>query len=403
MNFNYIVFAIPVFFVLIGLELLVNKIRQGKAYRFNDAIANLNIGIGEQIFSVFLKAVLVMVYDYIYRHWALLEIPNTFLNGVILLFAFDFIYYWAHRMGHEINFFWGGHIVHHSSEEYNLTVALRQPWFYSFMSFFLFLPLAWIGFSVKLLVIVAGLDVLYQFWIHTKYIGKLGPLEWIFNTPSHHRVHHGVNPQYIDKNHGGVLIIWDRLFGTFEEEKEEVVYGITTPLKSWNPAWANVHYFVDLVNISKQFPKWTDKIKLWFMPPGWKPKELGGREKPKPVTYKTFKRFDFLYPKKLNSYVLAQFIVLAILVTGYLSLEPKFIKWQSAVFALYLIFTLSIIGVMFEKKRWAFSLEYIRLIAMPLVIILIPLSVGWLTVFLVIAFLLMAASLLWLMQIRKLV
>ena len=186
---NYIIFAIPLFFIFIAIEVYVDWKKKGKAYRLNDAIVNLNVGIGEQILSVFTRVIMFLGYAYIYENYALLEIQFNLLNGILLLFAFDFIFYWAHRMGHEVNVFWAGHIVHHSSEEYNLTVALRQPWFYSFMSFFLFLPLALVGFSPELLLIVAGIDILYQFWIHTKYIGKLGLFEWVFNTPSHHRVH----------------------------------------------------------------------------------------------------------------------------------------------------------------------------------------------------------------------
>lgn len=373
MNINYIVFAIPVFLVLIGIEVLVDRRKKGHAFRLNDSIANLNIGIGEQITSVFFRAFMLMLYDFVFQY-RIYDMPSNLFTGLVLLFAFDFIFYWAHRFGHEVNIGWGGHIVHHSSEEYNLTVALRQPWFFSAMTFFMFLPLAWLGFKPELLLIVAGIDILFQFWIHTKYIGKLGFLELFLNTPSHHRVHHGRNPQYIDKNYAGMFIIWDRMFGTFEEEKEEVVYGITTPLKSWNPAWANVHYFVDLVKIGKPFSKLSDKVKLFFKHPGWKPDELGGREYHEKVENKTYRKFDFNYNTRINPYVLVQFGILTIVMVAYLATEKQMPYWKNVCAATYLLVTLSTMATLFENKRWTFILENIRLLLFPLVIFLLPIN-----------------------------
>lgn len=206
MNPNYIVFAIPIFLLFILAEVLLEVFKYKKGtYRLNDAIANLGIGIGEQVFSVFSRAVMLMLYEFVYQY-RLFSLPSNIFTGILLLFLFDFIFYWAHRFGHEVNLGWGGHIVHHSSEEYNLTVALRQPWFFSMMTFVMFLPIALFGFSPMLLLIVSGIDILYQFWIHTQFVPKLGFLEWFLNTPSHHRVHHGRNPQYIDKNYGGILL-----------------------------------------------------------------------------------------------------------------------------------------------------------------------------------------------------
>src|SRR5207247_5460488 len=176
-----------------------------------------------------------------------------------------------HRMSHEVNAFWAAHVVHHQSEEYNLAVALRQGAFQSSFSWVFYLPLAVIGFPPLLFLTVSSLDTLYQFWIHTRAIGRLGPLEWVLNTPSHHRVHHGRNPQYIDRNHAGTLIIWDRMFGTFEPEGHAVIYGVTEPIASWNPVWANFHAYRNLWADAKRAKHWWDKIRIWFMPPGWKP------------------------------------------------------------------------------------------------------------------------------------
>jgi sterol desaturase/sphingolipid hydroxylase (fatty acid hydroxylase superfamily) len=268
MNLNPIVLSIPIFFILIGVELVVERFRHQKLYRLNDAITNISCGIGEQVTGVFMKLFVVAVYQYIYEQYAFFAIPTNWLTGIILFVAVDFFYYWFHRYSHEINLFWGGHVVHHQSEEYNLSVALRQGWLQKVFSFAFYLPLALIGFETLLFVTISSLVTLYQFWIHTKAIHKLGWLEYILNTPSHHRVHHGVNPKYIDKNHGGALIIWDRMFGTFQEEEEEPVYGVTKPLNSWNPLWANLQHFVEMIHLLKQVTGWKDKIKVLFMPPG---------------------------------------------------------------------------------------------------------------------------------------
>jgi alkylglycerol monooxygenase len=378
MNPNYIVFAIPVFLLFIFAEVLLEVFKYKKGtYRFNDAIANLGIGIGEQVISVFSRAVMLMLYEFVYQY-RLFSLPSNIFTGILLLFLFDFIFYWAHRFGHVVNLGWGGHIVHHSSEEYNLTVALRQPWFFSMMTFVLFLPIAFLGFSPMLLLIVSGIDILYQFWIHTQFVPKLGFLEWFLNTPSHHRVHHGRNPQYIDKNYGGIFIIYDRLFGTFEEEKEEVVYGITTPLNSWNPSWANIHYYIDLWKQTRQMKTLKDKFLVWFKPPGWQPAYLGGQQFPSKVDVKTYKKFDFLYPHNLNPYLLFQFSVMVVVSTYYLAAaNQSLFGWKSLAMAAYILFALSVFGLLFEKSREIYYLEGIRLFLLPFLLLFIQLPTLW--------------------------
>lgn len=402
-EFNYIVFAIPVFVLLIGLEFYAAYRRQMKGYyRLADSLTSLGIGIGEQIISVFSKIGVLFLYTYLYKNFALFHWEFNAINVIILLLLFDFIFYWAHRWGHEINFLWGGHVVHHSSEDYNLTTALRQPWFFQLITFNLFLPLAILGFDPKILMAVAGIDILYQFWIHTQLIGKLGPLEWVLNTPSHHRVHHGVNPQYVDKNYAGVFIIWDRLFGTFEEEKEPVVYGITSPVKSWNPVWANVHYFFDLAKLARQCTSWGDKIKVWFMPPGWKPAYLGGREYPKEVSAETFVKYETPAPKKVNVYTFVQFAILMLLASGYLGITHTIELWTSIIYALFIFATLVSVGAFFENKRWAFPLEFARLFALPWLVFLLPIeNKVYLGVAVAVAAAVSAATVIWVMSIRS--
>jgi len=408
MNFNYIVFAVPFFVLLILLEVYAAYKRGMKGYyRLPDALTSLSIGIGEQVISIFSKLGVLYLYSYLYNHYHIFTWEFNVVNTILLLFLFDFIFYWAHRWGHEINFLWGGHVVHHSSEDYNLTTALRQPWFFQLITFNLFLPLAILGFDPTILAVVAGIDILYQFWIHTQLIKKLGPLEWVLNTPSHHRVHHGVNPQYVDKNYAGVFIIWDRLFGTFEEEKEEVVYGITSPVKTWNPAWANVHYYVDLATQARKCTNIADKLHVWVAPPGWKPDYLGGREYPKPVDMATYKKFDTPTPKNLSTYTLVQFSILMVLATGYLAIGDFLFDSVREIainigYAAFIFISLVAVGAFFEQKKWAFPIEFVRLFALPWLAFLLPIDNNlWLAVAVAVAALLSGISVIWAMAIRS--
>lgn len=225
MNINPIVLSIPVFFVLNGIELLVERFTQHKLYRLPDAISNISCGITSQLSGLFLKIFGIGVYQFLFEKFAFFTRDNTtWWYWVALFLLVDFAYYWAHRMSHEVNLFWGGHVVHHQSEEYNLSVALRQSSLQVVWTFAFNLPIALLGFQTLDFVLVAAFNTLYQFWIHTETIGKLPRwIEFIFNTPSHHRLHHGRNPKYIDKNHAGSLIIWDRIFGTFQKKEEKLV------------------------------------------------------------------------------------------------------------------------------------------------------------------------------------
>lgn len=370
-----IVYAIPVFFILIGIELLIARMRNLSYYRFNDAVTNLSCGIGSQISGIFLKTFTFIGYTYLYQH-SIWKIEDTVLTGILLFIGVDFFYYWFHRLAHEISFLWGSHVVHHQSEEYNLTVALRQAALQGAFSWVFYLPLAVVGFSPTMFLTIASLQTLYQFWIHTKLIGKMHPaFEYVFNTPSHHRVHHGVNPKYIDRNHGGTLIIFDRMFGTFQEEEEEVVYGITKQPKSWNPVWVNFEYWIDLFKETFSVKSNTDKVRMMLKGPGWKPAELGGVPPAKDVSYNTFHKYDTDIPGALNYYVLAQFVLVLAGTTIFLNTEMKepfagnvLLKIGTAA---VIVLSLVNIGGIFEKKAWVPILEYTRLAATAGVVMLL--------------------------------
>lgn len=275
----------------------------------------------------------------------------------------DLAYYWAHRMSHEINLFWGGHVVHHQSEDYNLSVALRQSSFQVVWTFAFSLPLALLGFETTDFVLISAFNTLYQFWIHTEVIGKLGWFEYVFNTPSHHRVHHGRNPKYIDKNHAGTLIIWDRLFGTFQAEEERPTYGITKPLNSWNAVWANVSHYDTMWADLKKIPFLKDRIRYLFAKPGWLPSYLGGYQAAPPIP-RNPQKYDTPAPVRISYYVLFQYIV-CIGVTAFLLFKQNEYSLVEKVVAAVLIgWWVTHCGVLFEQKRWVFAAEWARIAVM---------------------------------------
>jgi sterol desaturase/sphingolipid hydroxylase (fatty acid hydroxylase superfamily) len=265
---NPIALAIPFFFLLMGVELLLARRRGVKLYRFADVVADLSCGMTQQILLVFEVGALTAGYVWLYQHRLVSFAPGSVWPWVIAFIAVDFVYYWWHRLSHRVNVLWAVHVVHHQSEDYNLAVALRQAVLSVWTIWPLHLPLALIGVPPVTFLVVDSVSTLYQFWIHTELVRKLGWFEWLFNTPSQHRVHHAVNPRYLDKNYAATLCIWDRLFGTFEEEKEQPVYGLVKPLASFDPLWAQVHQFFDLAKRTAHF-KGIDKLRVWLEGPAW--------------------------------------------------------------------------------------------------------------------------------------
>lgn len=368
MKISYIALSIPVFFLLIGIELIVGFLRKEKLYRFNDALTNINLGTGQQIVGLMMKSVLFLGYLYLYEN-RIFTFENSILTWVLLFLGVDFFYYWFHRMSHEINALWAAHIVHHQSEDYNLSVALRQSWFQGWFSWMFYLPLAVLGFDPIMFATVNSFNTLYQFWIHTTTIKSLGPLEWIFNTPSHHRVHHGSNPKYIDKNHAGSLIIWDRIFGTFQKEEEQVIYGITKPLNSWNPVWANLHYWKELIDLSQQSMGF-DKVLVFFKPPGWQPEYLGGFQAPEEIDTSSYKKYNHDGLSHHHIYVFFVFLCSLALATLVLFLKASIPSAALYVTMFYILFTLGVNGALMENKKWLIQAEYGRIIATLLIVLL---------------------------------
>jgi sterol desaturase/sphingolipid hydroxylase (fatty acid hydroxylase superfamily) len=280
-----IVLATPIFLLAIALEWWVGRRRGRDTYRLGDALSSLGLGVMSQVTDVFGKLLGVAIYGFAFEHVALTRLPaDSPWVWLGALLAYDLCYYAYHRAGHRVAVLWAAHAVHHQSEDYNLSTALRQTSSGFLFGWIFYLPLAVAGVPPLVFGTVALIDLLYQFWVHTQQVGRLGWFDRWFCSPSNHRVHHAVNERYLDKNYGGILIVWDRLFGTFEDEDpaEPCVYGTRSPLRSWNPVWANLQVYRELWLDSRRARAWADKLRVWIRPPGWRPADVAARW-PKPA------------------------------------------------------------------------------------------------------------------------
>ena len=274
-----IIYAIPFFVFAILLEFFVTTKKNIKSYTSKDAFSSIAMGLGNVFIGLVSKLIVFAALYYIYENFRIFTIPVAWWSFILLFFLDDLSYYWFHRISHENRLFWASHVVHHSSKHYNLSTALRQTWtggFYSFI-FWIWLPL--LGFHPGMIIFQMGISLLYQFWIHTELIKKMPKwFEAFFNTPSHHRVHHGSNPIYLDRNHAGILIIWDRIFGTFQPELEEekVIYGLVDNINTYNPVIIAFNEWAAMLNDAISGNKsLVNRIKYFYKPPGWKHDDSG--------------------------------------------------------------------------------------------------------------------------------
>ncbi len=371
---NYVLYAIPFFFVLIGLELLVDRWRGVSTYRLADSINSLSAGVLSQVSGLLTKGLGLLTYGFAVQHLALFELSAQQTWVWVLAFVlYDFCYYWNHRLGHERNVLWAAHSVHHQSEDYNLSTALRQTSSGFLFGWFFYLPLAVLGVPLLVFLTVAALNLLYQFWVHTRHVPKLGWYEWAFVTPSNHRAHHAQNAIYMDRNYGGVFILWDRLFGTFQEELDEepVIFGVTTPLASWNPLWANLQFYVQLWRDAARAASWWDKLRIWFMPTGWRPADVAAKYPLSKPELSQFVKFEVPLSAGQKVYAGVQFVLYLVggtyllAISESLSLGLLIASWAWVAFGLYSL------GVWLENRPWARLLEVLRLLSsVPLLLAL---------------------------------
>jgi alkylglycerol monooxygenase len=359
MELNWMAIAVPFFLFFMGLEYLVSKWQKKDYFRFNNSVANINVGIAERLLDTFTVGAFYFVYDYIHRHYAIFDLKPGFLGWVALFLATDFVWYWYHRLAHEVNVFWSAHVVHHQSEDFNYTVSARITVFQAVIrtGFWTILPL--IGFPAEMITTMLVLHGLYPFFIHTRTIGKLGWLEYILVTPSHHRVHHASNPEYLDKNYGDMLIIWDKLFGTFVEEKEdadELVYGLTKPLESHSFLWQQFHFMMELAETVRRTPGFTAKIKVLFGRPDDIDPEIRDLLEKRYLLRSSVRATS----RRFRGYVLGQLIGILAILFVFLLLEKQVPLYNQVLISLFIVITLVNCGALLEQRKWVFYLEISR-------------------------------------------
>ncbi|MBX7100054.1 MAG: sterol desaturase family protein [Myxococcaceae bacterium] len=356
---NLIALAIPLFFLGMGVEAWVALKRKRALFRLGDVIADLGCGVGQQLVTGFYAAALLGAYEWLYQHGRLVTWP-TWAGWVGAFLGVEVAYYWWHRLSHEVNLLWAAHVVHHQSEDYNLAVALRQSVTTSLSSFPFFAVLAVLGVPTLPFAVLNSLTTLYQFWIHTELVPKLGVLEKVLNTPALHRVHHAVNPQYLDKNHGATFAVWDRLFGTYAPEEERCIYGTTTPLRSFNPLWAQLEGFARLLRMSRAAPSVGQALAVWFRSPAWKP-DWWREDEPPPLDARPVYRAS-VAPGRTR-YVLVQLSVLLAATFCDVMWGAALALPQQVVVATVILLGLWSMSALVESKAFAPKLEAGRLVA----------------------------------------
>jgi sterol desaturase/sphingolipid hydroxylase (fatty acid hydroxylase superfamily) len=354
---NYVTYAIPFFILLMAVEFAWGQIRGNQTYRLNDTLSSLHMGLLSRVMGLLRLGFSGVVFTALIAWFGIqsvsTESPWVWIGAFV---AYDCCYYWKHRFGHEWRIMWASHVAHHQSEEYNLSTALRQTGT-DYIGFVFYIPLYLAGLPVEVVISVGSLNLIYQFWVHTEHIRRLGPMEWIFVTPSNHRVHHAKNPSYIDKNYGGVFIVWDRLFGTFKDEREDETcyYGITHALHSWNPVWANLHVWVETIKLAIKTTSWKDKLTIWFKPPAWIPEDLS----PEKWDWQA-QKFDPAISRFTRIYCFTQYWVVT--ATGLAAvLQPNLPFSLSLLFFTLVVASLFVHGRMLEAAGNALQLEWIRL------------------------------------------
>ena len=336
---NLVVYAVPFFALAILVELAYGLLQHRNTYRLNDSASSLFLGVLSQARRFVTLGVGGYVYYLVTEYFALpLMDASHWFTWVLAMVLYDFCYYWLHRMGHERTILWAAHVAHHQSEDYNLTTALRQTSTGFLLGWIFYIPMFLVGIPAEVVVTVGSINLIYQFWVHTEHVPKLGWFEWIFITPSNHRVHHAQNDRYLDRNYGGLFILWDRLFGTFQEELEDepVIFGIRGPLQSWNPLTALTHIYVDMAQDSWRTSRWRDKLRVWVSRTGWRPADVAQRYPREKNDLDHFQRYDPQVSSLVSCYAFFQLLAVVLLV-GVVQ-QSEFAYWQGfSLWALLLV------------------------------------------------------------------
>ena len=361
---NLLLWVVPAFYLLIIIEVLYGHYKKTQTYHLMDTIASLSSGTTNLLKDILGLTIIIISYPFLLSKLSLFDVENTLWVYIIAFICIDFSSYWNHRLNHKINIFWNQHVIHHSSEEFNLACALRQSIsnFLGYGALFL-IPAAIFGIPHEVIGLLLPLHLFGQFWYHTRHIGKLGILEYIIVTPSQHRVHHAINPIYIDKNLGAIFCVWDRWFGTFQEEldDEPPVYGVLKPVSTWNPILINFTHVWGLILDFFRTKSFKEKFLLWFMPTGYRPKDVA--EKYPINKIDDVHNFDKYSPptnKLVTSWVLFQWLSTNVLVFFFLSNFSKFNTNQSLIFGGIIFLSIFSYSAVMDGFKWAYKLEFVR-------------------------------------------
>lgn len=365
MTHNLLAFAVPFFIGLMAVEFFLARKRGKKFFNFTSSVTNINVGIAERLLDTLITASAFFLYDYLYRHFAIFSIRASWALWLTLLICTDFVWYWYHRLAHEVNLFWAAHIVHHQSEDFNYTVSARITVFQAIIrtGFWCILPV--IGFPPHMIVSMLLVHGLYPFFIHTRMIGNLGILEYVLVTPSHHRVHHASNPECLDKNYGDVFIIWDKLFGTFRKEQGEIKYGITTPLRSHSFLWQHFHFLLELFVAVRREKGLSARMRMLLGPP----KLVDPSIRTQLEQRMRIGSQEGADTPQLHKYVVVQVAASLITLFLFILLERE-LSWPvQALITIQILLTLVNCGAILEQRRWVFYLEYSRVVILLLALL----------------------------------
>ncbi|MCX2476154.1 sterol desaturase family protein [Pedobacter sp. MC2016-05] len=359
MGLNYLAFAIPAFFIFVFIEYqIAQKQKREEVFKYESTVANLSIGIAERLLNLFIAASFYQVYDWVFRNYALFDISTKWYVWILLLLATDLVWYWYHRLGHEINFLWAAHIVHHQSEEFNLSAAARITTFQAIFRNIFWCILPFIGFHPTMIISILLIHGAYSFFTHTQMVGKLGWLENIFITPSLHGVHHASDEKYLDKNYGDVFVFWDKLFGTFQQEEEAPKYGLTHPLKSYSFLWQHFHYYLEIGEAYKRANGFRAKWDALFGSPALMDQNI------RPILEQRFEQNKIKENTRLNFrlYLNIQLILVVAMLTGLTLFFNAVGSWEKTAISAFILITLINIGALLEQRKWIYYLECFRLI-----------------------------------------
>ena len=372
---NIIAYVVPVFTLMIFCEFLYGYLRKRNNYRLNDTVTSIGLGLMSRYPALLGLGVQGLVYAFIAKQFIL-----GFLGSydpyvwVIAFVLYDLSYYWLHRSHHQIKVLWASHVVHHHGEEFNLSTALRQTGTDFLFKWIFYTPMLLLGIPVEIFVTVAALNLIYQFWVHTEHIGRLGVLDYILVTPSNHRIHHAQNKEYIDANYGGVFILWDRMFGTFIDERDDLkpIYGTSKPLNSWNPLWANLEVWSEMIKDTWRTRRWRDKIALWFSKPKWRPADVSEKYPIKKNDLTQFRKFDTKTSLFAKIFGFTHLVFVSIYTQGVL-FNSASIAYVDLMLISFNIVTLMVFAsFMYEIRVFVYYLELIRSLS-----VLALISVGY--------------------------